>query len=206
LGCATRKIADLFQHLLLLQRWEYAHARCRKQKQGRVRDICERYLLERVAEKVVEVFGADIVRVFSESRDTRMYLLGPLLVCLYDRQAVQLRLGSLLPRLLVVQPAVYMDARPLSMVSSNPATVALRERIYLRRTQHPGQHHISLQTKCRQQPVHIAAGVVWRRILRTLSHVNRQGWKPLLGEAHTATDNSAKARRCGKGDTTARRS
>jgi hypothetical protein len=106
---------------------------------------------------------------------TWVYLLGPLLVCLYDRQAVQLRLGSFLPRLAVVQPAVYVDARPLEMVSSSPAMVAACAQIYLRRTRHPGQHHISLQTNSRQRPVQIAAGVVWRRILRTLSHVNRQG-------------------------------
>jgi hypothetical protein len=55
---------------LLLQRWEYAHSCCRKQKEGRIRDIFERYLLERMAEELVEVFGTDIVRVFAESRDT----------------------------------------------------------------------------------------------------------------------------------------
>jgi hypothetical protein len=68
-----------------LQRWEYAHACCRKQKERRIRDVFERYLLERVAEKLVEVFRTDIVRVFAESRDTWVYLLGPLFIRLYDR-------------------------------------------------------------------------------------------------------------------------
>jgi hypothetical protein len=37
-----------------------------------------------MAEKLVEMFRADIVRVFAKCRDTRMYLLGPLLVGLDD--------------------------------------------------------------------------------------------------------------------------
>jgi hypothetical protein len=67
---ASREIAYFFQHQLLLQRWEYAHACRRKQKEWRIRNIFERYLLERMAKKLVEVFGTDIVRVFAESRDT----------------------------------------------------------------------------------------------------------------------------------------
>jgi len=53
-----------------------------------VRDIFEGYLLERVAQKLVEVFWSDVVRVAAKGRDARMYLLSPLLVCLYDGQAV----------------------------------------------------------------------------------------------------------------------
>ena len=45
---------------------EYAHACCRKQEEGRVRDVGERDLLERMAEELIEVFWADIVRVFAK--------------------------------------------------------------------------------------------------------------------------------------------
>jgi hypothetical protein len=49
-----------------LQFWENAHACCRKQEEGCVRDIGGRNFLKRMAEELVEVFWSDIVRVFAE--------------------------------------------------------------------------------------------------------------------------------------------
>jgi hypothetical protein len=45
-------------------------------------------VLEGMAEQLVEVVGADVVRVVAKGRDARMDLLGPLLVCLDNGQGV----------------------------------------------------------------------------------------------------------------------
>jgi hypothetical protein len=45
---------------------EYAHARCRKQEQRRIRDFFEGYIFERMAKELVEVFRPDVVRVLAK--------------------------------------------------------------------------------------------------------------------------------------------
>lgn len=83
---------------------------------------------------------------------TWVYLLSPILFCFYDRQAVQLRIASLLAGGVVVQPSVDVDARPLNMVSYNLA-IATQQRLgNIQRTQHLGQHRISLCAKQCQRP------------------------------------------------------
>lgn len=66
LGGASRELADFLQYLLPLALGQYAHARCCEQEERCIRDFFEGYVFERMAEELVEVFGADIVRVFAE--------------------------------------------------------------------------------------------------------------------------------------------
>jgi hypothetical protein len=67
---ASSKVAYFFQDRLSLQLGEYSHTCCRKQKEGRIRDVFERYLLERMAEQCIEMFRPDIVWVFAKRGDT----------------------------------------------------------------------------------------------------------------------------------------
>ena len=76
----ARKVADFFQHRLLLHRWQYSHTGCRKKEERRIRDVFERYVFEGMAKELVEVLGPDIVRVLAKCGYARMYLLGPLLI------------------------------------------------------------------------------------------------------------------------------
>ena len=61
LGGPARKGAHLIQYGFPLIRRQYAHARGGKKKKGRVRNLVERYVFERMAEQLVQVVGADAV-------------------------------------------------------------------------------------------------------------------------------------------------
>jgi hypothetical protein len=74
-------------------------------------------VLEGMAEQLVEVVGADVVRVVAKGRDARVDLLGPLLVRLDDGEGVELGVGGLLAGSVAVEPSVDVDARPLWRVS-----------------------------------------------------------------------------------------
>lgn len=55
----------------------------------------------------------------------------------------------------MVQPSVDVDARPLNMVSYNPAIASQQQLENVQRTQHLGQHRISLCAKQCQRPSYV---------------------------------------------------
>jgi hypothetical protein len=70
IGVILRIVAHCPQHVFLLSLGEYTHAGCRKEEERRVRDFFSGNVFERMLEEFLEVFGADILRVFAESRYT----------------------------------------------------------------------------------------------------------------------------------------
>jgi hypothetical protein len=61
---------------------------------------------------------------------TRVYLLGPLLVCFYDGQTVELGLIGLGPRFIGVQPSIDMDPRPLAACQLSSASQSMLDSTY----------------------------------------------------------------------------
>lgn len=72
-------------------------------------------------EQLVEVVGADVVRVFAKGGYSRVYLLGPFLVCRDFRELAQV--APLLARIIALEPLVDVDARSRGACVQNDSVV-----------------------------------------------------------------------------------
>lgn len=108
----TSEIAHFLQNDFALYSGEYAHAGGGKEKKGRVRNLGSGNDAEGMFKEFLEMFGADVVRVFAKGGYAWMDLLGPLFVRLDLGEALQLCCACVLSRRVTIQPSVNMDARP----------------------------------------------------------------------------------------------
>jgi hypothetical protein len=129
-------------------------------------------VLEGMAEQLVEVVGADIMRVVAKGRDARVNLLGPLLVRLDDGQGVQLCVGCVFARGVTVQPAVNVDARPLRLLASVHGARGQDEHEHGSRTEEPASRTTPYRPTAHVSSAHcgMRGGIGVRMRVRTLSH------------------------------------